>query len=96
MTDEPLEVLVVHKMLDGTFVAADTLEKLRIVKDGFKSTAEAEKFIEDFYLARGVIRPRTAIHRAPSFGSEPSPPAPLISRWLPATGLHPTIQAVTL
>jgi len=23
MTDEPLEVLVVHKMLDGTFAAAD-------------------------------------------------------------------------
>ena len=41
MTDEPLEVLVVHKMLDGTFATADTLEKLRIVKDGFKSTAEA-------------------------------------------------------
>ena len=32
--------------------------KLRIVQDGFKSAVEAEKFIEDFYLARGIIRPR--------------------------------------
>ena len=58
MADEPLEVLVVHKMPDGTFAAADALQKLRIVQDGFKSAAEAEKFIEDFYLARGIIRPR--------------------------------------
>jgi hypothetical protein len=59
MTDEPLEVLVIRKMPDGTFVAADTLQKLRIVQDGFATAPEAEKFIEDFYLARGVIRPRT-------------------------------------
>jgi hypothetical protein len=58
MADEPLEVLVVHKMPDGTFAAADALQKLRIVQDGFKNAAEAEKFIEDFYLARGIIRPR--------------------------------------
>ena len=38
--------------------AADALQKLRIVQDGFKSAAEAEIFIEDFYLARGIIRPR--------------------------------------
>ena len=25
-------------------------------QDGFKSAAEAEKFIEKFYLARGIIR----------------------------------------
>jgi len=56
MADEPLEVLVVHKMPDGAFAAANALQKLRIVQD--KSAAEAEKFIEDFYLARGVIRPR--------------------------------------
>ena len=58
MADELLEVLVVHKMPDGTFAAADALQKLRIVQDGFSSAAEAEKFIEDFYLARGIIRPR--------------------------------------
>jgi hypothetical protein len=38
--------------------AADALQKLRIVQDGFKSAAEAEKFIEDFYLARGIFGPR--------------------------------------
>jgi hypothetical protein len=58
MADEPLEVLVVRKMPDGTFAAADALQKLRIVQAGFKSASEAEKFIEDFYLARGIIRPR--------------------------------------
>jgi hypothetical protein len=57
MANDPLEVLVVHNMPDGTFAAADALQNLRIVQDGFKSAAEAEKFIEDFYLARGVIRP---------------------------------------
>ena len=45
-------------MQDGTFAAADALQKLRIVQDGFKSAVEAEKFIEDFYLSRGIIRPR--------------------------------------
>lgn len=58
MADESLEVLVVRKMADGTFAAADALQNLRIVKDGFKSASEAEKFIEEFYLARGVLRPR--------------------------------------
>ena len=38
--------------------AADALQKLRIVQDGFRSAPEAEKFNEDFYLARGTIRPR--------------------------------------
>jgi hypothetical protein len=36
--------LVVRKMPNGTFAAADTLQN-RIVQDGFKSAAEAEKFI---------------------------------------------------
>ena len=45
MPREPLEVLVVHKMPDGTFAAGDALQKLRIVQDGFKSAAEAEKFL---------------------------------------------------
>lgn len=58
MADESLEVLVVRKMADGTFAAADALQNLRIVKDGFKSASDAEKFIEEFYLARGVLRPR--------------------------------------
>jgi hypothetical protein len=62
MANEPLEVLVVHNMPDGTFAAADALQNLRIVQDGFKSAAEAEKFIEDFYLARGVIRPSQPEH----------------------------------
>jgi hypothetical protein len=44
-------------MPDGTFAVADALQNLRIVQDGFKNSAEAEKFIEDLYLARGVIRP---------------------------------------
>ena len=56
MPDEPLEVLVVHKMPDGTFAAGDALQKLRIVQDGLAGAAEAERFIED--MARGVIRPR--------------------------------------
>jgi hypothetical protein len=58
MADEPLEVLVVHKMPDGTFATVDALQKLRVVQEGFHSATEAEKFIEDFYLARGVIWPR--------------------------------------
>jgi hypothetical protein len=45
-------------MPDGTFAVADASENLRIVQDGFKSAAEAEKIIGDFYLARGIIRPR--------------------------------------
>ena len=49
-----LEVLVVRKMPDGTFAAVDALEKLRVAQDGFKSAAEARKFIEDSYLARGA------------------------------------------
>ena len=54
MSDRPLDMLVVRDMLDGTFAVADALQGLRIVHDGFKSRAEAEKFIEDYYLARGV------------------------------------------
>jgi hypothetical protein len=58
MADEPLQVLVVRNMPDGTFAVAEALDELRIIQDGFKSAAEAERFIEDFYLARGIIRPR--------------------------------------
>ena len=50
MADEQLEVLVVREMPDGTFAGADTLQKLRIVQDGF--TTATEKFTEDFYRQR--------------------------------------------
>jgi len=58
MTDEPLEVLVTRKMPDGTYAVADALRSLRVVQAGFRNADEAEKFIEDFYIARGVLRPR--------------------------------------
>jgi hypothetical protein len=38
------------------------MQKLRIVQGAFNNAAEAEKFIEDFYLARGVIRPSQPKH----------------------------------
>ena len=41
-------------MPDGSFAVADALKDARVVQDGFKSRAEAEKFIEDYYLARGT------------------------------------------
>ena len=49
MPDRPLDMLVV-RLPDGTF--ADALQAVRIVQNGFKSRSEAEKFIEDYYLAR--------------------------------------------
>jgi hypothetical protein len=57
MSDTPLDMLVVRDMPDGTFAVADALQGVRIVQDGFKSRAEAEKFIEDYYLARSIIAP---------------------------------------
>jgi hypothetical protein len=60
MADEPLEVLVTRKMPDGTFAVVDALQNLRIVQIGFRNADEAEKFIEDFYIARGVLRPRAS------------------------------------
>ena len=51
MSDTPLDMLVVGDIPAGTFAVADALQGLRIVHDGFKSRAEAEKFIEDYYLA---------------------------------------------
>ena len=56
MSDRPLDMLV-RDMPDSTFAVAEILQGIRIVQDGFKSRAEAEKFIEDYYLARGVIAP---------------------------------------
>lgn len=58
MADEPLKVLVTREMPDGTFAVVDALQGLRTVQAGFKSADEAEKFIEKFYTARGVLRPR--------------------------------------
>lgn len=58
MTDEPLEVLITREMPDGTFAVVDALRSLDVVQVGFRTVEEAEKFIEDFYLARGVLRPR--------------------------------------
>jgi hypothetical protein len=43
-------MLVVRAMLDGTFAVADALQRVGVVQDGFKSRAEAEKFIEDYYF----------------------------------------------
>ena len=60
MADEPLEVLVTREMPDGTVAVVDALRNLRVVQPGFKNVDEAEKFIEDFYIARGVLRPRAS------------------------------------
>ena len=60
MADESLEVLVTREMPDGTVDVVDALRNLRIVRVGFKNAEEAEKFIEDFYIARGVLRPRAS------------------------------------
>ncbi len=57
MVNEPLEVLVTRKMLDGTFAVVDALRS-HAVQVGFPNADAAERFIEDFYIARGVLRPR--------------------------------------
>jgi len=58
MADEPLVVLVTRDMPDGTVAVVDALRNLSVVKAGFRNADEAEKFIEEFYIARGVLRPR--------------------------------------
>jgi hypothetical protein len=58
MADESLVVLVTREMPDGTFAVVDALRNLNVVQAGFKNADAAEKFIEDFYVARGVLRPR--------------------------------------
>ena len=58
MADEPLEVLITRKMPDGTYAVVDALRNARTVQAGFADADAAEKFIEQFYLARGVLRPR--------------------------------------
>ncbi len=57
MSDTPPEMLVIRDLPDGTFAVVDALQDLRLVQDGFTSRAEAEKFIDDYYLARGIIAP---------------------------------------
>jgi len=58
MADEPLVVLITREMPDGTYAVVDALHSLRTVQAGFPNADAAEKFIEDFYIARGVLRPR--------------------------------------
>ena len=48
-------MLVVGDIPAGTFAVADALQGF--VAQMFKSPAEAAKFIEDYYLARGIIAP---------------------------------------
>jgi hypothetical protein len=57
MPDQPLDMLVVRDMPDGLFAVADALQGAGVVQNGLKSRAEAVKFIEDYYLACGVIEP---------------------------------------
>jgi hypothetical protein len=57
MANEPLEVLITRKMPDGTYNVVDALHDLRIIQTGFADADAAEKFIEEFYIARGVLRP---------------------------------------
>lgn len=45
-------------MPDGTYALVDALHDLRTVQVGFANADAAEKLIEEFYLARGVLRPR--------------------------------------
>ena len=58
MANEPLEVLITRKMPDGTYSVVDALRNLRTIQVGFANADAAEKFIEEFYIARGVLRPR--------------------------------------
>jgi hypothetical protein len=58
MANEPLEVLITRRMPDGTYNVIDALHELRTVQAGFANADAAEKFIEEFYIARGVLRPR--------------------------------------
>lgn len=60
MTDDLLEVLVTREMPDGTFAVVDAIRNLHIVRVGFRNADEAERFIEGFYIARGVLRPRAS------------------------------------
>jgi hypothetical protein len=41
------------------FAVADALKRVHVVRDGFKSRAEAERFVQNDYLAGGIITPPT-------------------------------------
>ena len=58
MANEPLEVLITRRKPDGTYDVVDALHDLHTVQTGFANAEAAEKFIEEFYIARGVLRPR--------------------------------------
>ena len=58
MADTSLQVLITRKMPDGTYAVVDALRNHRTVQVGFANADVAKKFIEEFYLARGVLRPR--------------------------------------
>jgi hypothetical protein len=67
MSDGPLDMLVVRDMPDGTFAIADALQGVRIVQDGFKSRAEAEKVYRGLLFGRWhhrATRPQQALIRA--------------------------------
>ncbi|HEY1746369.1 MAG TPA: hypothetical protein VGG11_06355 [Xanthobacteraceae bacterium] len=64
MADQKLEVLITRKMPDGTYAVVDALRNLHTVKAGFADADAAEEFIEQFYLARGVLRPHESKPKA--------------------------------
>ena len=64
MADQSLEVLITRRMPDGTYAVVDALKNLQPVQAGFANAETAEKFIEDFYLARGVLRPHESKPKA--------------------------------
>jgi hypothetical protein len=64
MADQSLEVLISRKMPDGTYAVVDALRNLHTVQAGFANADAAEKFIEEFYLARGVLRPHESKPKA--------------------------------
>lgn len=64
MADQSLEVLITRKMPDGTYAVVDALRNLHPVQGGFADADAAEKFIEEFYLARGVLRPHDSKPKA--------------------------------
>jgi hypothetical protein len=64
MADQSLEVLVSRRMPDGSYAVVDALRNLQPVKSGFANAEAAEKFIEQFYLDRGVLRPHDSKPKA--------------------------------
>ncbi len=48
--DKAMPMLTIRHSAGGTFCVIDTLEGICIVLDGFKTKAEARRYIEHFYL----------------------------------------------